>query len=642
MSFALRAKMHVPDEAVRHFVDRGYRDGKPFQWVREAYKNSEEAGATLVELGIERQAARAKGILRRTIIDNGHGMDDEHLVTFFKLLGVGGKSVGGPHENFAIGAKVSLLPWNPRGIVVISRRDGVDSMIWIFRDDSGDYALREWEVEDEDGSMTLTQVIEPYVDDEYGCDWSKVLPEWVVDHGTALVLLGGGVDADTVDGDPSRLEESDSRGIHKYLGSRLARLPDGMQVTVICKEDLSNRSQDRRASKDLVLATRTDGTYGGHPRKVYGLEALMARGAPKNGSHPGGEVVVDDYGTKIRWTLRDASAPAISDFLPYGKAFIASEYDNELYHHTSHTSTFRMFGIAHESVAKRLWLMIFPAPYNPKTGAGVYPNQSRSTLSWRGNDLPMSEWALTFAQSLPKPIQDALAEAYASGSGGSTIEDDKERRERLGARFGKRWRALRYVLSPTGSTSVNPVEGQMPRLHKPRKHRKRRNGSGGSGGSGDKGQSRIGVPDSGGSATAEERRVGVDLPVVNWVSATSLGEEAWAAARFLPSLGESGTVQLNQDHPLFQAEIREWQSTRANHLAVEVAKTVQEVYADLAVAHVAHIRNFAGTRVADVIISRDLVDQMLGPNALTCALAGLLGAEAMIQTRLGGRFGRAA
>ena len=77
-------------------------------------------------------------------------------------------------------------------------------------------------------------------------------------------------------------------------------------------------------------------------------------------------------------------------------------------------------------------------------------------------------------------------------------------------------------------------------------------------------------------------------------------------------------------------------------MAEGVGKVVLEVYGDLAVAHVAHVRNFSGTRVTDDVITSERVEAMLSPAALTCALSGLLGAEAMIQTRLGGRFGRAA
>ena len=126
------------------------------------------------------------------------------------------------------------------------------------------------------------------------------------------------------------------------------------------------------------------------------------------------------------------------------------------------------------------------------------------------------------------------------------------------------------------------------------------------------------------------------------MQASAMGDEKWSAARWVYSRGPKGTVELNQDHPLFATEIRYWQTTRANHLADQVRHVVMEVYKDLAIAHVAHVRNYAGMRISDTFVDGDRVADMLSPAALTCALSGLLGAEAMIQTRLGGRFGRAA
>jgi hypothetical protein len=38
------------------------------------------------------------------------------------------------HENFGIGAKSSLLPWNRHGMVVISSVDGDAAMIWVTTD----------------------------------------------------------------------------------------------------------------------------------------------------------------------------------------------------------------------------------------------------------------------------------------------------------------------------------------------------------------------------------------------------------------------------------------------------------------------------------------------------------------------------
>ena len=98
----------------QHFIERTYRESGTFQWVREAFKNAEEANATRIEFGIEWQAVESKGVFRRTVADNGKGMTAEQLVAFFNTFGGGGKPIGGAHENFGVGSKTSLLPWNRR------------------------------------------------------------------------------------------------------------------------------------------------------------------------------------------------------------------------------------------------------------------------------------------------------------------------------------------------------------------------------------------------------------------------------------------------------------------------------------------------------------------------------------------------
>ena len=71
-----------------------YRRSEP-QWARELLKNSLEAGATRVELGIEWQAVARRGVYRRTVADDGCGMDPQELLRFFSTLGEGAKKIGG-------------------------------------------------------------------------------------------------------------------------------------------------------------------------------------------------------------------------------------------------------------------------------------------------------------------------------------------------------------------------------------------------------------------------------------------------------------------------------------------------------------------------------------------------------------------
>src|SRR4029434_1729076 len=129
-----------------HFVNRMFEACGPYQGPREFLKNSIEAGAKKIEFGIEWQAVEKLGAYRRTIMDDGSGMDDKELFSFFSTLGAGARKIGGIHDNFGVGAKIASLPWNPEGLVVISYKHGKASMIWIVLDEeSGDYELMEFQ-----------------------------------------------------------------------------------------------------------------------------------------------------------------------------------------------------------------------------------------------------------------------------------------------------------------------------------------------------------------------------------------------------------------------------------------------------------------------------------------------------------------
>src|SRR5579863_7484309 len=184
-------------------IERNYRDSHPFQWAREALQNSLEAGATRVQFDIEWQGVRNRRVYRRTIIDNGAGLSCDEM-PLFNTYGGSGKPIGGEHENFGIGFKSSVLPWNHEGVVVISLKSGQQNMMWLDRDPrNGKYGVRYFRL----GGNNET-IVPPFQDPEYDVDWRCVLPEWVhaAGHGTALVLLGNTPQDDTVLGAPDRDE----------------------------------------------------------------------------------------------------------------------------------------------------------------------------------------------------------------------------------------------------------------------------------------------------------------------------------------------------------------------------------------------------------------------------------------------------
>src|SRR5262245_18149437 len=96
-----------------HFVNRMFEACGNYQWAREFLINSLEAKATQILFGIEWQEVEKHGVYRRTVMDNGRGMDKDEVLNFFSTLGAGAKKIGGVHDNFGVGAKIAALPWNP-------------------------------------------------------------------------------------------------------------------------------------------------------------------------------------------------------------------------------------------------------------------------------------------------------------------------------------------------------------------------------------------------------------------------------------------------------------------------------------------------------------------------------------------------
>src|SRR2546422_11441899 len=105
--------MKVAITGASNFVNRMFEACGPYQWAREFLKNSLEAKSTKIEFGIEWQAVEKLGVYRRTIADDGCGMDREELREVFSTLGAGPHKIGGLRENLGVGAKISPLRLNP-------------------------------------------------------------------------------------------------------------------------------------------------------------------------------------------------------------------------------------------------------------------------------------------------------------------------------------------------------------------------------------------------------------------------------------------------------------------------------------------------------------------------------------------------
>jgi hypothetical protein len=621
---------------IQHHVSRVYREGGEYQWVRETLINSLEAKATRVEFGIEWQAVEELGVYRRMISDNGIGMTPDELVGFFNVWGGGGKPIGGLHENFGIGAKSSLVPWNRHGLVVISWFEGEPAMIWVMTDPvTGEFGLRNFmALDDESRTEKIVEVVTPFTDDQRGCDWEAVKPDWIEDHGTVVVLLGDDPNQNTVVGDPNRPTEADIKGISTYLNRRLWVVPEGVTVTV-----------DELRAGDQTLWPRSEEmahVSGGADRRTnrrtiegakYYIEYPVAS-FTKGKLAASGTVAVGDR-TEVDWFLWDRERPKISAYAAES-GYIAALYANELYDVTNHRATYRSFGVLEGAVRSKVWLVMRPKPFEEENGRhGVYPRGDRNSLlimggARAGDPLPISDWGAEFAEKMPDPIRDAIREARAGESG--TLSDDTWR-QRLAERFGSRWRIMKLRSRKGGNLTVEPTQiGTRP--HTPRK-RMRPGGGGGGGGGGTIGT--LNTASAPGVVRAVKTTVAGGIPT--WLSVHNDAVEdgmlaAWA--KIHPEHPE-GAVLINVDHPVLEEEVAYWQSQYPDHLADDIAREVIATYGEIAVAKVAHSEH-----LKSVLPSSKVENDLRSEAALTMALLGLIGEEAVIAPRIGGKFGRRA
>jgi hypothetical protein len=635
---ALDSRMSVtPMKAsgIKHHVDRVYREGGEHQWVRETLINSLEAGARQVEFGIEWQAVRELGVFRRLIADDGEGMTPEQLVGFFNVWGGGGKPIGGLHENFGIGAKSSLLPWNRHGLVVISWVAGEAAMIWVMADPAtGEYGLRNFEAVDaESGEVRIEEVVSPFIDDQHGCDWASVKPDWIGDHGTVIVLLGDDPNGSTVVGDPNRPGEADIKGVSTYLNRRIWDIADGTQITVDelrnsdsatwpVNEEMAHSSggADRRTNRRKIEGAQY---YIEYPNKSFKRGRLSA-----SGSKPMAD------GTFVDWYLWEGDRPSVQSYAAQG-GYIAALYEHELYDVTNHHSTYRSFGVLESAVRSKLWLVLRPPVFDEQDGKhGVYPRGDRNSLlvmggPHAGDPLPLNDWGAEFAEDMPTEIRDAIRDARAGGSG--TIKDETWK-ERLAERFGSRWRMFKLRSRKGGKRKVDPSQaGSLPRAVK-------RGSSSGRGGSGGQSGGTAGSRNTGsstGSVSAARVQVGGGIPT--WVKVRAGDVEEGMLAGWAPNHPDhpEGAVMINVEHPVMEEEIAHWQGQYGDHLADQVADEVIATYGEIAVAKVAHSEH-----LKSILPSSTVEDDLRSDAALTMALLGLIGEEAVIAPRIGGKFGR--
>ncbi len=332
---------------VEHLVERAHRESGEFQYLRELLMNALEAGASRIEFGPEWNAVAEHDVYRLMVADNGCGMRPEELLRFLNTFGGGGKPIGEAHENYGVGAKTSLLPWNHQGVVVLSwTKDTPEgAMMWLARDPvSGQYGARK--IQTVDG---YEEVVKPFG------EWQSVRPGWLKEQGTVVVCLGNSGKEDTFLG---RDGKGDIKGISAYLNKRIWKAPAGVKIHV---QELRS---GKRASWPRSLSEASGSASGDGPdrrwnrREIRGAAYYASEISSRGALGAKGTVVLSDK-TEIDWYLWAGDRPSVHTYA-HETGYIAALYKNELYDERTHFAHFRSFGIHQSAVRSKLTLIARP------------------------------------------------------------------------------------------------------------------------------------------------------------------------------------------------------------------------------------------------------------------------------------------
>jgi len=465
--------------AIKPQVDRAYGGTHAFQWVREAYVNSDQAGARKIEFTTEPQGVVDFDVHRRMIVDDGCGMDPDEIAGFMNKFGGSGKSIGATYGNYGYGCKVSLLPWNHHGLVVISRgAAGALSLIWMHLDvDHDDYGARMFDLNAGTGDDPDWSDVVPLDEfDAWDCgddtlDWKQVGNDALGTDsnghpctGTVLVLMGNGPDQDTVRGDPSR-EEFGKYDIVQYLNGRLWEV--NLDTEVAQYEFWSNRAKWPTQIPQKQI------------RRPHGLRSVLEGAARPTALHPGRGIEASgtltlstsDSGMKVDldWTLFKEPTLNRGDLvsLPLiGVLFEAHPGLPEVF--DLHAAGMNGIGVRARmsrfvkvsDVQDRLALIIRPQPKAVDSRINVFPDASRTRLLYTdpksgGKDLPWDEWVTAWQNHMPTEVKKAIADHYSALA---TTAPDEESVRLLGQRYLPflRQTVTRLVrsLTPTGLTGA--------------------------------------------------------------------------------------------------------------------------------------------------------------------------------------------
>lgn len=385
--------------------DMNYRAALSWQCDRETVVNARDAGATVVVLHPDWYSLKAqketgtpadKLVYRWMVEDNGHGMDDNTLEHFADVC-VSTKMVG-LHGHFGMGAKLSILPGNHKGLAVISYQGGRGRMVVIRRYTTKNgvhYGTKRFPMSD--GSyetvVSAPSIYDHYLGDKFGP------PGTPRQQGTILVALGHTGTEDTWDAFPSVPTQNTFISKHQHKKVLNERFYSFGNMKVWAYE--LTRPHDGPNRPVTPDHNRTDEANLGQYRSVPGQKSVL-----NNMSTSRGVVPIPGHGEVLWFLFEEQDLLKFQDgqngqnLASWGISSrrLSVLYNDELYSHCTDPAHFRYFGIFQNS--KHFVLLFKPDITNENYGTDLL----RREILYQSGRIPWSIIGSLFQQAMPPEI----------------------------------------------------------------------------------------------------------------------------------------------------------------------------------------------------------------------------------------------
>ncbi len=487
----------------------------PLQFIRELTQNALESceanadNKRLVVWDVDWKYWQLSDVFKLCCIDTGIGMTGAEMVNYINKLS-SSIHVQGEDSNFGVGAKISAAPRNPHGLVYMSWKNGVGSMIHLWFDPvERVYGLKRW----------------PQNDGEFWTGVSDDLkPEQIDQHGTIVTLLGESDNNNTMEPPPST--PMPSRWVLRYLNARYFKFPKG--VTVSAREGWEKEIGGKH---NFLREVRGQGDWLSENKSSCGRVRLTDATAHW-------WIIKTDVDTNSGHT-----AP-----VPH----VAALYQDELYEMVLSRSAIgrlQAFGIIFGYDRVVIYV-------EPDTGENhvLAANTARTQLLLDKEPLPWAEWASEFREKMPDELVQ-LQEEIGSKSGEQDYK--KAIQERL-KQIRDLLRFKRFRPSSRGSVTIDRESNIQGGQAAPASTQ--REGNSPQGGKGGRAGDIYALFAESGGRPADPVDSLVE-PEVRWVSE----KEGTRSSPFLDNRAatfspQQNLLQINADFRVFEDMVDRWQS----------------------------------------------------------------------------------